>query len=209
QRLEYSSPDDIERNRRLLMLAESAVGRAIEMTDLVTKYSRLDTERKTEPVTLRPVLEEVAEANSERIKHLNVTVSMQVADDLVVSCRSDHLYSLFSNLLVNSLDALEEVSSRRIDVSAAGENEYLRIQFADSGPGIAQQHRSRIFDPFYSTKPTRGTGLGLAIVKRIVEMYGGRIELKSPVDKGALFVIFLKSVQPNSPQGDDYNGKNG
>ncbi len=208
QRLEYSSPDDIERNQRLLMLAESAVGRAIGMTDLVTEYSRLDTERKTELVTLRPVLEEVAEANSERIKNLKVTVSMQVADDLVVSCRSDHLYSLFSNLLVNSLDALEEVSSRRIDVSAAGVNEYIRIQFADSGPGIALQHRSRIFDPFYSTKPTRGTGLGLAIVKRIVEMYGGRIELECPVDKGSLFVIFLKSVQPSSPQGDDYNGKN-
>ncbi len=208
QRLEYLSPDDIERNRRLLMLAESAVGRAIGMTDLVTMYSRLDTERKTSPVTLRPVLEEVAEANSERIEDLKVAISIQVADDLAVSCRSDHLYSLFSNLLGNSLDALQEVSSRRIDVSAAGENEYIRIQFADSGPGIAQQHRSRIFDPFYSTKPTRGTGLGLAIVKRIVEMYGGRIELECSVDKGALFVIFLKSGQPNSPQGDDYNGKN-
>jgi len=206
QRLEFSSPEDVERNRQLLTLAESAVGRAIEMTDLVTKYSRLDSEVQAEAVALRPLLTEVLEAHSDRISTLGIEVSLRVPVEHVVEIRPNHLHSLLSNLLVNSMDALEESAERRIAVTSVRHNDNIRIEFADSGPGIAPQHRARVFDPFYSTKPTRGTGLGLAIVKRIAEMYGGRVELERPVDKGAVFVILLKSVPPSPTQGERQHG---
>ncbi|MDH4032646.1 MAG: PAS domain S-box protein, partial [candidate division Zixibacteria bacterium] len=194
-RLPDGSTDDMQRNRRLLQLTESAVGRAIEMTDLVTRYSRLDSEQKTEPVALRSLLDEILETNADRINDLDIDVHLAVAEDVIISCRTDHLHSLFSNLLVNALDALEEVTARQIRVVASEEKGVVRIRFIDTGPGIPSEHRPRIFDPFFSTKPTRGTGLGLAIVKRIVELYGGRIDLEPMVDKGSIFVIFLKSAR--------------
>jgi signal transduction histidine kinase len=172
------------------------------MTDLVTRYSRLDSERIEEAVALRPLLEEIFESNAERINNLKVDVRLAVADDVVVSCRGDHLHSLFSNLLFNALDALEEVTSRQIKVVASEDNERVQIRFIDTGPGIPAEHQPRVFEPFFSTKPTRGTGLGLAIVKRIVELYHGRIELECLVDKGSIFVIFLKSAQIDSSKGD-------
>ncbi len=201
-RLTDSAPDDLERNLRLLELAESAVDRAINLTDLVTKYSRLDSERIEEAVALRPLLEGIIESNAERIGILGVDVQLVVADDVVVSCRADHLHSLFSNLFLNALDVLEEVTSRQIKVVASEDKEWVQIRFMDTGPGIPAEHRSRIFEPFFSTKPTRGTGLGLAIVKRIVELYHGRIELECVVDKGSIFVIFLKSAQIDPLRGD-------
>ena len=202
-RLTESAPDDLERNRRLLELAESAVGRAIDMTDLVTRYSRLDSELVEEAVALRPLLEEIFESNAERIGDLGVKVQLAVADDVVVRCRADHLHSLFSNLLINALDALEEVSTRQIKLVASEDKERVQIRFLDTGPGIPVEHQPRVFEPFFSTKPTRGTGLGLAIVKRIVELYGGRIELEHVVDKGTIFVIFLKSARIDPSRGDN------
>ncbi len=204
-RLGKTSPEELERNRKLLKLAEAAVGRAIDLTDLVTKYSRLDRERKIEQVRLRPLLEEIIEAQADKIGNLEVSLELSFDKEISVCGRSDHLHSLFSNLILNALDALEEVTTdRHIRISAVEEpGNVVRIRFADSGPGINEEQRSKIFEPFFSTKPTRGTGLGLAIAKRVVQMYNGSIELEREVDKGAVFVIFLKSGWTDPPPADN------
>ena len=68
----------------------------------------------------------------------------------------------------------------------------VRVEVEDTGPGIPPEALSKIFDPFYSTKPPgEGTGLGLAICLRILESYGGRISTQSEKGKGTLFTILL------------------
>jgi signal transduction histidine kinase len=70
----------------------------------------------------------------------------------------------------------------------------LRIEVADSGPGIEPAHREKVFTPYFSTKP-RGTGLGLAIVQRIVVEHHGSIRVGDNVGGGARFIIEIPGEQ--------------
>jgi signal transduction histidine kinase len=78
-------------------------------------------------------------------------------------------------------------------ISLPGEaDSAIRIEIEDTGPGIPQEELGKIFDPFYTTKPAgEGTGLGLAICVRILESYGGRLQVRSEVGKGTIFTILL------------------
>jgi signal transduction histidine kinase len=69
----------------------------------------------------------------------------------------------------------------------------LRIQIADDGPGIASEHQARVFEPFFTTRPS-GTGLGLTVVKRIVDVHHGETSLRTESGKGTTFVIRLPVV---------------
>jgi signal transduction histidine kinase len=109
------------------------------------------------------------------------------------------LRQVFSNLLANALDALEPGGHIRIrakeyrsEASAAGR--CIRVIFADNGCGIAAELRSRIFDPFFSTKGNFGTGLGLWVTREIVEKHGGSLRVRSRCGKemsGTVFSVTL------------------
>lgn len=118
----------------------------------------------------------------------------------------------FANLVDNAFQAMEgcEPATLRISVFAgqADGHDGVLIRFADTGPGVAPEHREQIFNPFFTTKPT-GVGLGLAIVAKIIDRHGGRVRLLQPPDaatrdarppsSGACFEVFL-------PYADDSAG---
>ncbi|MBV9694669.1 MAG: response regulator, partial [Alphaproteobacteria bacterium] len=77
--------------------------------------------------------------------------------------------------------------------------DYVRIEVADTGMGIAQEHQGKIFDPFFTTKPVgQGTGLGLATVYGIIKQTGGFITVDSEVGRGTTFAIFLPRFRPET-----------
>jgi histidine kinase len=191
QRIDLNRADEVVRNRKLIKVAEDAVQRAIEMTELVTKYSKLESDKKIEDVPLRAVLDEVLLANESRIEELRVQVKLEISGDFLLKCYRPHIHSLFNNLTVNALDALAEVVERSISISAYKERDRLKIEFSDSGSGIPPENIDKIFDAFFSTKPRTGTGLGLAISKKIVDLYDGDIKVKSSLDKGTKFTILF------------------
>ncbi|MEW6051561.1 MAG: PAS domain S-box protein [Candidatus Zixiibacteriota bacterium] len=179
------------RNIRLMELIEAAVLRAIKMTDTVMKYSRLESSVSQSSVNLRDLVDELIESHRGRLQRDGVEVTVEIDDDLEVRCMHDHLFSLLSNLMGNSLDAMCDDRPKCISIAADRSVENIRIRFADTGAGIPPENLSRIFDPFYSTKPRTGTGLGLAISRKIAELYGGSIEVESVIDKGTQFIILL------------------
>jgi two-component system sensor histidine kinase HydH len=102
----------------------------------------------------------------------------------------DSLRSVFTNLLINSLEAIDgEGGSVGIKLSAEATNR-ARIEITDSGRGIAPEDIAKIFEPYYSTKET-GTGLGLAIVKKAIDDHGGSISVSSKQGSGTTFTIIL------------------
>ena len=99
---------------------------------------------------------------------------------------------VFRNLFENSLAACPDPMRVDIDCSQAklAEREALHIAVHDSGPGLTDEQKRKVFDAFYTTK-SKGTGLGMSIAKRIVEAHGGRIAVADDQKKGVQFLIAL------------------
>ncbi len=184
-----------ERIEKLIALTEKAVRRAIAMTENVTRYSRLEAEKQEEVVRLRAVFDEILESNQHRIEALGVSVVETLDDGLEIVLSRTHAYSMLNNLVVNALDALAESERRELRLIGTSDNGWVRLEIADSGPGIPADVRDRIFAPFYSTKPNRGAGLGLAMARRMVELYGGTITVESSLDRLTSFVILLPQAR--------------
>jgi two-component system NtrC family sensor kinase len=103
------------------------------------------------------------------------------------------LQQVVLNLVGNAEQALADwTGARRIVVCTRHDAEWLVIAVSDTGPGIRPEHRDRIFNPFYTTKPVgQGTGLGLSISDGIVREHGGRIRVESQPGEGATFLVEL------------------
>jgi signal transduction histidine kinase len=99
------------------------------------------------------------------------------------------LRQIMLNLLQNAEQAMQ--GGGRITISVARRRRRLEVVVADDGPGISEEDRKRIFEPFYSTKQD-GTGLGLALVKRFVDEVDGRIRCEANEQGGATFRIALR-----------------
>lgn len=123
---------------------------------------------------------------------------VEIVEDLDDSAGTVHvtpgaIVQVLINLILNALDALEEVENPRLVVSTTREDEtFVAIRVADNGCGIPENDRELIFRPFYSTKPVgRGTGLGLSISRGLLEQNEGRIAVESEIGKGTTFTIHL------------------
>jgi len=101
----------------------------------------------------------------------------------------DRMTQVFLNLFLNALAAMDRGGVLTVG-TARQDDDTLRVSVADTGTGIRKEDLGRVFDPYFTTKPS-GTGLGLAIVHRIVEAHGGEIRLESEPGKGTTFTILL------------------
>jgi nitrogen fixation/metabolism regulation signal transduction histidine kinase len=104
----------------------------------------------------------------------------------------DLLSRALGNLVTNALEAMPEGGTLR--VRTAAEPPGVSVQVEDTGPGLNDEERTRLFTPYYTTK-RGGTGLGLAIVQGIVSDHGGRVQVKSEPGKGTTFTLLLPSAQ--------------
>lgn len=103
---------------------------------------------------------------------------------------SEQMKQVFLNLIMNARDAMHD--GGEIIISGRIENDRVVLEFADKGPGIKEEHLSRIFEPFYTTKENgAGTGLGLSVCYGIIQNHGGTISVKNREGEGAVFTIEL------------------
>jgi len=111
------------------------------------------------------------------------------SDPVKADVDPDRLTQCFLNLFLNALQAME--SGGRLTVSSStGVNGNIAIDIKDNGSGISAEDLSKIFDPYFTTKP-KGTGLGLAIVHKIIEAHRGQIKVRSTIGQGTVFSIAL------------------
>jgi two-component system nitrogen regulation sensor histidine kinase NtrY len=109
----------------------------------------------------------------------------------------DPLRRAFSNLIRNAVEACGGEGS--LDVTVSAEDDGVRVDIADHGPGVPAERRSRIFEP-YVTDKIEGTGLGLAIVKQAVDFHHGTIEVTETPNGGATFTVRLPRHPADSPK---------
>ena len=104
------------------------------------------------------------------------------------------------NLILNAGDAVAAAKKEgHVSVRARADGSRVRIEIEDDGPGIAEEVKTRLFEPFVTTKDVgAGTGLGLAVCRGIVEAGGGEIALDPSYDEGARFVVLLPALGTES-----------
>jgi signal transduction histidine kinase len=125
-----------------------------------------------------------------------VELRTDLAGDLpAVNGDRDLLGRAIGNLMGNALDALG--GAGRLTLRTARQGSGVRIDVEDTGPGLSDEQRTRLFTPYYTTK-RGGTGLGLAIVQGIVSDHGGRVEVASAPGQGTAFTLFLPGDNPRS-----------
>ncbi len=150
------------------------------------------------PVSLNAVLQKVLSLRAEACRAADIEL-VRHYDDALPRVQSDPLllHQVFLNMVLNAEHALQSLGGGgRITVTTASADGRIIATVQDTGPGIAPDALSRIFEPFYTTKEVgKGTGLGLAIAYGIVQEHGGQIVASNHPDGGALFTVELPAAR--------------
>lgn len=144
------------------------------------------------PTRINHILEDTLALRDYDLRMSNIRVHLNLAEDLPEMSADPHqLQQVFLNMVNNAVDAiLESSEDGDLWVCTRADNDKVYVEFTDSGPGV--QEASRVFDPFYTTKPVgKGTGLGLSICYGIVTEHGGTIRVRNLAHRGASFTIEL------------------
>ncbi len=159
---------------------------------------------QVEQTSLAQVLHDAVTMAERKAERGEVAVTMNIEPQLPLIQADPHqLGQLFSNLLINSLEAMDGRGligltasvGREYQEPTAGTDERapgatLVVEIADDGPGVPPEAVERIFNPFFTTKP-QGSGLGLAIVRKIVDAHNGHIDLETAPGQGTRFRVTL------------------
>ena len=151
-------------------------------------------EIQARPVKLASVVDDVLTLLAYDLRSHGVETVLDLPTELpVVQGDPDRLHQVLANLVTNARQAMEDAPGpRRITVSARQVADAIELSVADNGPGVPKDIRSRLFDPFFSTKAVgSGTGVGLAVSRGIVESHGGTLTLAESAEPGAQFVVRL------------------
>ena len=146
-------------------------------------------------IDVNELLQDVLKIVDTEIRSQQVLVSTELAGSIgrVFADRAQ-LQQVFLNLFVNAIEAMRGITDRvrllQIKSDVIQGKSGILVTIADSGPGIESKDKSRILEPFFSTKAT-GTGIGLAICKSIVEAHGGHIRVSDNHPRGAIFHVAL------------------
>jgi len=148
------------------------------------------------PVALNEVVTAALDIASYALRTSSIEVALDLADDVpLILADADQLHQVLLNLIINAQQSLQESpGTRRIRVTSRFDSraDTVSIKVADNGPGIPEHLRARVFEPYFTTKPTGiGTGVGLAVSLGIVEAHGGTLTADCPGEGGAVFTIML------------------
>ena len=176
----------------------SDLDRGLSITTQIRDYAKMsELKRGYDKVDVMALLRGYKDRYLREFDSYNIKYLVDGPEKVVISTDEIHMNSIFTNLINNARDALIEQDSESKEIRVVVEkvdeegNKNVRIKVQDNGPGIPQNQLDEIFEPFFSTKPTSGTGLGLGIVKRLVQVYGGQIEVESGMEEGTTFTITL------------------
>ncbi|MFT3894812.1 MAG: response regulator [Anaerolineales bacterium] len=144
---------------------------------------------KVGQVDILDLLQHVLSLTSQQLGQRHIQVITELPEKLPqIYAVSSQIQQIFFNLILNALDAMP--GGGEIKISARAVDNGIEMIFQDNGPGIPEDKRTNIFEPFYSTKEG-GTGLGLTVSYNIVTSHGGTLDLIDGEEPGACFRLFL------------------
>jgi signal transduction histidine kinase len=194
---EWKDPQT-DRERRGFRRVESIQRASRKIDEILKAFVRFakDPRPTLQPVALPPLIQEILETDfpealSAAGRLGQIQISYQIDPGLPrVNADPTLLRQVLVNLLLNGVEAIE--GEGRITVGAETRGSHVVLRVSDTGRGIPPELRDRIWDMYFTTKPS-GIGMGLPIARRIVEAHGGKIEFES--DGGTTFRVFLPVIR--------------
>jgi PAS domain S-box-containing protein len=179
--------------RKYAQLLLNEISRVSDITRQTLAFYR-DTSRPAD-VNLAILMGDLLELQRHRFVGQNVVLKQEFEDGAVVWGFRQELHQVFSNLVINALDAVGPGGEIRVRVQVCGgDGNRICVTVADNGSGIPPRVKARIFDPFFTTKATKGNGLGLWVSQAIVKKHEGSIQVRSstnPARHGTAFRVTL------------------
>ena len=149
-------------------------------------------EPQLERMDLREAIQRVIALHAPVLEQKHISIGTSISPEpLRIMGDPELLHRALSNLVLNAMDAMPE--GGKLTISASKSADYARVSVADTGPGLTDEERSRLFTPYFTTRQ-HGTGLGLAIVQSVVSDHRGSINVERSDEGGARFVILLPMV---------------
>jgi PAS domain S-box-containing protein len=158
---------------------DATVMRISKIIHSLRSLSRDGEKDPLEPIPAGKILEDALEICKQRFASKDIDLHIDAsAEDVVLHARPTQISQVLLNLLNNAYDAVESLDERWVRLETKDNGDKVQFVVTDSGLGISQDLREKIFNPFFTTKdPSRGTGLGLSISRNIIRDHGGSMKL--------------------------------
>ncbi len=184
---------------RNLEIIQTAAEDAAATVRRIQTFARKSAAKEFEILDVTALLNDAIEItrtrwqNEARLRGLEYDVSLSADSGQHTFGSASELREVFVNLIVNAVDAMP--TGGKLSIGSEPHAGRLRLRFADTGTGMPEDVRQRIFDPFFSTKGAHGTGLGLSVSYSIIERHEGSISVASEVGGGTIFTIELPAAE--------------
>jgi two-component system, sporulation sensor kinase E len=186
----------LESDNRSEMEESIAIARAEinRLDSIISQFLRAirPTHPQLKPENVNAIIDETVRFFAPEIKDRDMVVEQELRSDLPpLQLDRDQMKQAFYNVIKNSLEAMKQRGILRIRTDM--DNTHVIVSFTDTGGGISVDNLGRVFEPYFTTKPS-GTGLGLLIVRRIVREHGGELSIQSDQGKGLTLIIRLPYI---------------
>src|SRR6266699_3162962 len=188
QELDHNANAELQQS---IDIARSEVRR---LDSIVTQFLRAirPSHPRLHPENVNTIVEEAVRFFAPEVQDRDMVVEQELRADLpLLQLDRERMKQAFYNVIKNSLEAMRRRGILRIRTDL--DDTYVMVSFTDTGSGMSAENLSRVFDPYFTTKPS-GTGLGLLIVRRIVREHGGELSIESSQDKGLTLTIRLPYI---------------
>src|SRR6185436_20164135 len=197
------NPNNAELIERSLTVVESAAIDGSETVRRIQQFARLRPEEQFTRVDINHIVQDAVAITRPRWdeqiardrRPLDLRMDLQATES--IQGRSATLSEVLTNLILNAMDAMPQGGTLSIATRSERGRE-VRVTVTDSGTGMPETVRQRIFEPFYSTKGEGGSGLGLSMAYSIVRRHGGEIEVDSEPGRGTTFALTFPIAQESA-----------
>lgn len=186
---------DLGNNLRDFDLIESTVDRIAKIIKGLKNYSRNAENDPFETVNVQTLINDTLELCSNKLSSRSIEIKISCNENQIVQCRPAQISQILMNLISNSIDAVELLDKKWVEINVSEINDSVLFAISDSGAGINPSIAEKIMNPFYTTKPVgKGTGLGLSISKGIADAHGGSLKYM-PNQPHTTFILDLPAKQ--------------
>ena len=171
-----------------LSLIADETARCTQIVKGLLEFARQNPPQKAY-TNINEIIEKTTQLLENQASFQNVRIVKELDSGLpAIKLDRNKIQQVFWNLLLNACEAMPKGGQLVISDSLSADKKWIEVRVADSGVGIPKENASRLFDPFFTTK-SAGTGLGLAVTYGIIQQHDGKIEIKSEVGRGTVFIL--------------------